>query len=364
MHVEFRNVTRRFGSVVAAGDVSLRVESGEFFFLLGPSGCGKTTLLRILAGFETPDEGTVLFDGKDMADVPPEKRGTGLVFQNYALWPHLTVARNILFGLEVQDLARREREERLAAILSLVRLEGLGERRPAQLSGGQQQRVALARALVIRPELVLLDEPLSNLDAKLRLEMRTELRRIIKEAGHTAVYVTHDQKEALSMADRCAIMREGCIEQVGTPRELYERPRNRFVAEFLGETNFFPATVAGREGDGLYRARLREFDLEWRGVSSHDFDNGAEVLLSVRPEALEFGPADSPNSNRSNNTNSISGELKLSVYLGEVTQHHVTIRGSSEGRDLRVLELESPPRQPGPVTLHTTPESAVILPRE
>jgi iron(III) transport system ATP-binding protein len=352
MHVEFQNITKRFGSVTAAATVSLRIESGEFFFLLGPSGCGKTTLLRILAGFEAPDEGIVLFDDKDVSTVPPEKRGTGLVFQNYALWPHLTVAQNITFGLEVRKLPAKKQLERLNEAMSLVRLRGLESRRPAQLSGGQQQRVALARALIIRPKLVLLDEPLSNLDAKLRLEMRTELREIIKQAGHTAVYVTHDQKEALSMADRIAIMNEGRIEQVGAARELYERPGNRFVAEFLGETNFLPAKVVRHEGN-ICHVRLQDSDTEWQGVSQDTFKPGDDVFCNVRPEAWKIGP--SPEA-----VNLIEGNLKLSVYMGEATQHQV-VPSHDANKILRILELESPAREPGPVTLWIRPEATVIL---
>ena len=225
------NLTKRFGDAVALHGLNLRIEAGEIFFLLGPSGCGKTTLLRSIAGFYTPESGRILFGDEDVTRVPQHLRNTGMMFQSYALWPHMTVAQNVAFGLEERKVAAREIGERVAAALASVKMEALGERRIHQLSGGQQQRVALARALVIRPRCLLLDEPLSNLDARLRLEMRGEIRRICKEFGLTAIYVTHDQKEALSIADRMAVLEGGHIRQVGTPADVYRQPQSRFVAD-------------------------------------------------------------------------------------------------------------------------------------
>ncbi len=370
MRVNIHGVSKRYDGVMALKDISLSVEPGEFFFLLGPSGCGKTTLLRILAGFEQPDSGTILFDDEDTAGKPPEKRNAGMVFQNYALWPHLTVRQNVAFGLEVRKVSAAEREERVRKAVSMVHLEGYEDRKPTQLSGGQQQRVALARALVIEPELVLLDEPLSNLDARLRLEMRAEIREIIKRLGHTAVYVTHDQKEALAMADRCAILREGQIEQVGTPRELYENPGSRFVAEFLGEANLLPG-VGSKAGAGVQRLpqlmesqqgkkTMSEIHLGgptgplWRGVCHKAIEPEKEVLCCVRPEAWRIGGSPPPTANL------IEGELLSSVYLGEVTQHRIRLNGIRDASVL-VLELHQPPRQSGPVSLWVDPRDTIIL---
>ncbi len=247
--ISIRGITKEFPAIGAAGitkavdNVSLEIETGELFFLLGPSGCGKTTLLRMIAGFIDPTHGTILFGDRDVTHLPPNKRNTGMVFQSYALWPHMTIEANVAFGLDVRKTPANEAKIRIAEALAAVRMDQYAKRKPNQLSGGQQQRVALARALVIRPDVLLLDEPLSNLDAKLRLELRSEIRRICKESGITTVYVTHDQKEALSMADRVAILRAGKLEQLGPPADLYKRPHSRFVAEFLGETNILEGTV-------------------------------------------------------------------------------------------------------------------------
>src|SRR3989475_2430393 len=251
MRVSIRNLIKRFGKTAVLQDISLEIGSQELFFLLGPSGCGKTTLLRLIAGFYQPDGGEVLFGDKPMNDVPPHRRNTGMVFQNYALWPHLTVAQNVVYGLEVRSLSAAEKKTRVAEALAIVQMERYAEHAPNQLSGGQQQRVALARALVIRPDLLLLDEPLSNLDAKLRLEMREEIRRIHAQTKITTLYVTHDQKEALSLADRMAVMRNGVVEQIGEPRAVYRGPVNRFVADFIGETNWLAAEVLGCADGGV-----------------------------------------------------------------------------------------------------------------
>src|SRR5882672_6004613 len=249
--IQVQQLTKQFGPVVALHGLSLRINPGELFFLLGPSGCGKTTLLRSMAGFYIPEEGTIRFGDEDVTRLAPHRRNTGMMFQSYALWPHMTVAENVAFGLEERKVAKEEIKRRVGEALESVRMGPYAERRPNQLSGGQQQRVALARALVIRPRCLLLDEPLSNLDAKLRLEMRSEIRRVCKEFKLTTVYVTHDQKEALSISDRMAILESGRILQVGTPREIYRRPARKTVAHFIGETDFLPGRVLGRSGGYL-----------------------------------------------------------------------------------------------------------------
>src|SRR5476649_900365 len=246
--IRIQQLTKRFGAVTALHHLDLTIEPGELFFLLGPSGCGKTTLLRSMAGFYIPEEGKIFFGDQDVTRLAPHKRNTGMMFQSYALWPHMTVAENVAFGLEERKVARPEITRRVGEALESVRMGQYADRRPNQLSGGQQQRVALARALVIRPQCLLLDEPLSNLDAKLRLEMRAEIRRVCKEFKLTTVYVTHDQKEALSISDRMAILEGGHILQVGTPREVYGRPKRKTVAHFIGETDFIPGRVLGAAG--------------------------------------------------------------------------------------------------------------------
>lgn len=243
--IEVCGVTKRFGAVKALDDVSFSIQPGEMFFLLGPSGCGKTTLLRILAGLETPDAGRILFNGKDVAALPPHERGAPMVFQNYALWPHLNVRENVAFGLVERRISKGERQQRVEDVLKRVGLEALGQRMPGQLSGGQQQRVVLARALVLNPFLILLDEPLSNLDAKLRVEMREEIEKLHMATDITFVYVTHDQADALSLADRMAVMSAGRVDAVGTPLGLYTKPPTRFCAEFLGEANLIAGMAAG-----------------------------------------------------------------------------------------------------------------------
>src|ERR1700690_3946228 len=246
--IRIHNLTKRFGAVTALRNLDLVVGPGELFFLLGPSGCGKTTLLRCLAGFYIPDEGKILFGDEDVTRLAPHKRDTGMMFQSYALWPHMSVAQNVAFGLEERKVPRPEITRRVGEALASVHMEAYAERRPNQLSGGQQQRVALARALVIRPRCLLLDEPLSNLDARLRLEMRMEIRRICKEFQLTTVYVTHDQKEALSVSDRMAVLDGGRILQVGSPQDVYRRPSCRTVADFIGETNFIPGRILASSG--------------------------------------------------------------------------------------------------------------------
>src|SRR2546423_15336184 len=276
MRVSIQNLTKKFGDTLAVKSVSLEIASQELFFLLGPSGCGKTTLLRLIAGFYQPDGGELVFGGKSMNGVPPHRRNTGMVFQNYALWPHLTVAENVVYGLEVRSLLASEKKARLAEALSIVQMEKYADHTPNQLSGGQQQRIALARALVIRPDLLLLDEPLSNLDARLRLEMREGIRRIHSPTKITTIYVTHDQKEALSLANRMAVMRDGVIEQIGDPRTVYRAPANRFVADFIGETNWPAAEVQGQFDGGM---RLKTEFGEFRALANANLTIGQKVWM-------------------------------------------------------------------------------------
>ena len=307
--VSIERLVKSFGRVRALDDVSLEIERGELFFLLGPSGCGKTTLLRTIAGFYEPDAGRVRFGERDVTFLPPQRRDTGMVFQNYALWPHMTVEANVAFGLKVRGVPRAERQRRVREALDLVRMGEYARRKPNQLSGGQQQRVALARALVIRPQCLLLDEPLSNLDAKLRLEMRGEIRRLCKEFGLTAVYVTHDQKEALSVADRMAVMFGGRIAQVGTPRELYRRPATAAVADFLGETNFIAGTVTAAVGD---RRTVWTALGTLEAVAAGDAPHVGPCRVSIRPEAVAVGAASGPNV--------FGARVVETVYLGESLQ--------------------------------------------
>jgi putative spermidine/putrescine transport system ATP-binding protein/spermidine/putrescine transport system ATP-binding protein len=286
-------VTRRFGSVTALADAWLKVAPGEFLTLLGPSGCGKTTLLNLIAGFLEPDQGEIFIDGALVTEVPVWQRGIGMVFQNYALFPHMTVARNIAYGLAARGIARAEAQRRTAEALALVKLTGMEERRPRQLSGGQQQRVALARALVIRPKLLLLDEPFSALDRNLRGAMQVELREIQRSLGIATIFVTHDQGEALSMSDRVAVMSEGRIRQVGTPEAIYRRPADRFVAGFVGDVNRLPARLVAMEGDSAMVAcgacRLAVPAAPLAAVSA-----GTAVELFLRPEQIRTAAPGTP----------------------------------------------------------------------
>jgi iron(III) transport system ATP-binding protein len=315
--VRLENVTRTFGPVTAADSVTLDVAQGELFFLLGPSGCGKTTLLRTVAGFEAPDSGRVLFDGKDVTSVPPHRRNTGMVFQNYALWPHMTVFDNVAYGLRVRKTSRAEVARRVDAALEMVRMPRERDRYPNQLSGGQQQRVALARALVINPACLLLDEPLSNLDAKLRLEMRAEIRRIHDETAVTTIYVTHDQKEALSMAERLAILSAGRVIQVGRPGEVYRDPVDAFVAAFIGETNLLPGTVAAVD-EGRVTVDTEIGRVVGTAKSSYAARQGARAVASVRPEDVLLGA-------RTQGANAFEGTLEEYTFLGEVGQYAVLV---------------------------------------
>ena len=351
-----QGITRKFGDVTAVDDVSLEIARGEWFFLLGPSGCGKTTLLRLIAGFYAPDAGSILFDGQEVTRRPPHRRNTGMVFQNYALWPHMSVRENVAYGLVLRKLPPPERNGRVDEALGMVRMERYGERSPNQLSGGQQQRVALARALVIRPDVVLLDEPLSNLDARLRLEMRDEIRRIHDETGTTMIYVTHDQKEALSMADRVAVMDSGAVVQTGEPRSIYDRPANAFVADFIGETNF----VAGRltRSDLPLAVETAVGTLHSTVEPAEDLSPGDEVVCSVRPEAIRVSGPDAASGEEEN---VMAGVVRQTVYLGDHEQYTVRL---DDGTPVKLVD-HRPGRRlaaPGaPIRLSCDPSQVVVL---
>jgi spermidine/putrescine transport system ATP-binding protein len=310
-HVELIDLLKRFGDVEAVKEITLDIPPGEFFSLLGPSGCGKTTTLRMIAGFERPTSGRILLDDRDMADVPPHKRNVNTVFQNYALFPHLDVFDNVAFGLRFTSSSKDETRRKVADALSLVRLQDFAERRPTQLSGGQQQRVALARALVLNPSVLLLDEPLGALDAKLRKSLQVELKALQEQVGITFVYVTHDQEEALTMSDRIAVMSEGTIEQVGTPQDVYDEPASAYVADFLGVSNLMPATAQGTNGAGGCRVQLGDFELQ---AGCGDLDARGDVMIVVRPERVQLRPQGETGENR------IPGMIERVVYVGPVSQ--------------------------------------------
>jgi ABC-type Fe3+/spermidine/putrescine transport system ATPase subunit len=310
--ITIERLSKRFGEFTALDQVDFVINTGDLFFLLGPSGCGKTTLLRHIAGFYLPDEGRILFDAKDVTRVPPHLRNAAMVFQNYALWPHLNVGKNVAFGLEERRVARTQIDRRVTEALEAVRLDGFAKRKIHELSGGQQQRVALARALVVRPACLLLDEPLSNLDTKLRLEMRAEIRRICREFKLTAVYVTHDQQEALSIADRIAILSGGKLLQVGAPTELYRRPRNRFVAEFVGDANFVSGRVASQ--NDLLKVDLGDRHLFVHAPGAPLVPAGSSVALCLRPEIFRISESQPSGQ-------AWSATLVETAYLGQVAQH-------------------------------------------
>ncbi|MBN1351797.1 ABC transporter ATP-binding protein [candidate division KSB1 bacterium] len=325
-HIIIRDIVKTFDSVRVIDNINIEIERGELFFLLGPSGCGKTTLLRTIAGFYRPDQGQIRINEKDVTDVPPHKRNTGMVFQSYALWPHLTVRENLAFGLELHKIPAAERRRRVDDVLEMIQLSKLADRSPNQLSGGQQQRVALGRALVLEPEVVLLDEPLSNLDAKLRLEMREQIKALHDRLGLTMIYVTHDQSEALSMADRIAIMQNGRIQQSGTPRDIYNFPANPFIAEFIGETNLIPGSVKRIAAEISVSTEIGELQssLPYDGIKPAD-----PVFCSIRPERLTVIGKNESYVNR------IEGQVTRIIYLGSHEQYFLTLADKSQ---LKVIE--------------------------
>jgi iron(III) transport system ATP-binding protein len=316
VNIRVEGVAKRFGAVTAVDRADLTVADGELFTLLGPSGCGKTTLLRLLAGFYQPDEGEIRFGDRVVSGLAPYERNIGMVFQNYALWPHMTVKHNIAYGLRLRKLPRAEIAARLAEGLRKVNLVGFESRYPGQLSGGQQQRVALARALVLNPDILLLDEPLSNLDAKIRVQVRAEIRKLQQDLGITTIYVTHDQEEALSLSDRVAVMKDGRVLQVGVPRELYERPRTRFVADFVGTNNLLPGQVTERRGDTLI------VDTALGRLEA--IPNGAvagRCVLAIRPENVTIAVAPPATGNV------VRGRISLTSYLGNTLRYDVETGG-------------------------------------
>jgi len=331
--IRLEGVTKRFAETLAVDDLSLEIPRGSFFAMLGPSGCGKTTTLRMVGGFEDPTAGRVFLGGIDVTDHPPFRRDVNTVFQSYALFPHLSVERNVSFGLERKKVGKEEVRQRVGDILDLVQLTGLGKRRPQQLSGGQQQRVALARALVNHPRALLLDEPLGALDLRLRRQLQIELKRIQADIGITFVHVTHDQEEALTMADTIAVMNEGRIEQMGSGEELYERPRTEFVANFLGISNLVDGTVGSRDGT------MATFDAEEGErvfVPSDRFANvnGGPVRIGIRPEKIEIASSDSTSEASSASRNVIHGRVTVESYLGTSIQYVVETK---TGRELTVI---------------------------
>jgi len=355
--IELERITKSFGAgrsaVRAVDDVSLAIEPEEFFFLLGPSGCGKTTLLRVIAGLTAPTAGRVLLGGRDVTGVAIERRNTAMVFQSYALWPHMTVRQNVEFGPRMRGVGRAERRALAAASLGRVRMADFAARKPNELSGGQQQRVALARALAARPDCLLLDEPLSNLDAKLRLQMRTELRQLVKASGTTAVYVTHDQKEALSMADRMAVMDTGRVVQVGRPTEVYDRPATRFVADFLGEANFLSGRVApGAPG------RVETPVGPVHVAPDRCPPAGSAVTCCVRPERIRQVSCAQP---AAPGAASLPATIEALTYLGDTRQYLCRLR---DGSAWKVLALGAAGGEAAPgsgVVLHFAAADVAVL---
>ncbi len=319
--IEIKNVSKYFGNVKAVDDVSFSINQGEFFSLLGPSGCGKTTLLRLLAGFEHPSKGQVFIDGSEVTSVAPNLRPTNMVFQNYAIFPHLNVRKNIEFGMRKENLTKEEMEDRVGEVLNLVKLQGYEERYSNQLSGGQRQRVALARALIKRPKVLLLDEPLGALDKKLRDEMQIELRNLQKQVGITFVFVTHDQGESISMSDRVAVMNEGKIKQISEPHDLYYNPQNIFVSDFIGTTNFLSAQTLSKDGDLIYVSieNIGQFKLNNKLSIG---ENTNDVTCSIRPESIELSSEPIQNKELK-----MHGKIVNTSYYGELTTFHVVIEG-------------------------------------
>jgi spermidine/putrescine ABC transporter ATP-binding subunit len=320
MHIRLQDVVKRFGHLEAVSRISLEIADGELFTLLGPSGCGKTTILRLIAGFYRPDEGAVFFGGRAVSGIPPYLRNIGMVFQNYALWPHMTIFQNVAYGLRLRKLPRDEIASKVRQTLQLVNLAGLEGRYPGQLSGGQQQRVALARALVLNPHVLLLDEPLSNLDAKVRLQVRAEIRTLQQRLGITTVYVTHDQEEALTLSDRIAVVDHGRLQQVGSPRELYERPENPFVADFIGINNLIAGAVCedGERGGSLH---VRTAVGTLGCIGREALAPGDDCMVVIRPETAAIAD----NDEAPDGINSIPGTVRFASYIGNTIRYDVEI---------------------------------------
>ncbi|MFA6815586.1 MAG: ABC transporter ATP-binding protein [Lentisphaeria bacterium] len=351
MNIRIENIVKKYGKNTVLKNISLEIKDGELFFLLGPSGCGKTTLLRSIGGFEKIQGGKIFSGDKEIQDLPAAKRPTAMVFQGYALWPHLTVAENIAFGLHVQHLSKKECNERIQEIMEQMQITEYAKRKPNELSGGQQQRVALARTLVVQPECLLLDEPLANLDAKLRRDMRLEIRNICKNSGITSIYVTHDRQEALSMADRLAIMEDGEFRQIGTPQEVYRHPNSAFIANFIGETNIIHGVVTSVK-TGFITVQASDTELTvTRHPSSPTVKPNQKILLSIRPEAFTI---------QEGAKNSIMVRLQQLDYLGEIACHICTL---SDHSGLKFYELNPIlTRHPGDrIRLQVSPDDITIL---
>ncbi|HEX6120694.1 MAG TPA: ABC transporter ATP-binding protein [Dongiaceae bacterium] len=352
--VRLINLTKSFGAMTAVDGINLHMPAGEFFSLLGSSGCGKTTTLRMIAGFEKPNEGQILLDGVDMTETPPHKRHVNTVFQSYALFPHLNVFDNVAFGLRRARVEAKEVRQRVVEALALVQLTGFEQRRPAQMSGGQQQRVALARALVLKPAVLLLDEPLGALDAKLRKQLQIELKTLQQQVGITFIYVTHDQEEALTMSDRIAVMSHGRVEQVAAPQEVYEEPATVFVADFLGISNLMEATAGGVDAHGRCRIRLGEFEF---AAGRGDKDVKGITKATVRPERVRLEPHGS-----AGGENRLPGMVERWVYLGNAVQLIVRLAtGTAIQALIQNTGEEIPYVQGTPVQVHLPPEALRVL---
>src|SRR5262245_2434207 len=350
--VRLVDLVKRFGEVTAVDGINLEVAGGEFFSLLGPSGCGKTTTLRLIAGFERPTQGRIVLDGVDMAQTPPHRRKVNTVFQSYALFPHLNVFDNVAFGLRFRDVPKDQRAVMVREVLGRVQMEGMERRRPSQLSGGQQQRVALARALILSPAVLLLDEPLGALDAKLRKALQIELKALQGQLGITFIYVTHDQEEALTMSDRLAVMSRGRIEQIGTPTEVYDQPASTYVADFLGVSNLMRAQADGAS-DGVCRVRLGDFLLL---AGEGDMDAKGSVRLVIRPERLELEPYGATGEN------GVPGRVERLGYAGATTQVIIRLAPGESVQALVKNEGGPPALEQGtPVSVYLPPPALRVL---
>jgi iron(III) transport system ATP-binding protein len=346
--VHLQHISKHFGATAALDDIDLKINAGELFFLLGPSGCGKSTLLRLIAGLHEPTSGRIFFNDRDVTNLGTEKRNAVMCFQSYALWPHMSVRENVRFGLSVRGMDRAAREKRIDEVLALVQMDKLADRKPNQLSGGQQQRVALARALAVNPDCLLLDEPLSNLDAKLRQEMRGEIRRICKTAGFTTIYVTHDQKEALSVADRIAVLKDGKLVQVGTPGQLYHDPKTIFVADFIGQTNLLLGKVIER-----HASTIRVETPAGKFIAQSHNGVPDRVTISIRPEQMQIVRGDLIHHGR----NRITGQPIETTFLGEASEHVLRVK------DQMLKVISAPPLfdVPPELTVEFDPEDVVVL---
>ena len=349
-YLDINHLEKSFGSVRVVKDFSLGIEQGEFISLLGPSGCGKTTVLRMVAGFETPSSGSISIEGADIVRLRPNQRKIGMVFQAYALFPNMTVGENVAFGLKVAGVGRAERDERVEEMLSIIGLGRFGQRYPFQLSGGQQQRVALARALAVRPRVLLLDEPLSALDAKIRTSLRAEIRQIQQRLGITTIFVTHDQEEALSISDRVVVMNGGIAEQVGTPFEIYNHPATPFVASFVGTLSTLDGIVKSRRS-GAVEAGGTLFD---KLTLPPDAGDGARVRIALRPESLRLNKRDSDLA--------LDGTITAVTFLGSVIRIEMDIAGSQMALDTFNDPTRPPPAVGKPLTVHVAPETILVMP--